>query len=409
MSAKSIFLGVFLILLTLFSVNHLLGLGTVNAISVKSLTVPNDYSTIQQAINNANNGDTIIVKRGIYYGALEINKSVSLIGEDACATVINGQSETQYLFPSGTSTVSIYAPNVWLSGFNITDCDVAIYIGSSGAHVTGTDIDHNMAGFSGGGSNIIISENNITDNLRGINLSCLDSVISNNLFCNNLYALSVSSSENVSVCYNRIINNSCGLSLGSVSNTCVFNNSFVKNLDVSNYLGTTHISSDGCGIYLDSNCNKTLIRYNNIWGNSRGVSLNDIHLIHGSQGSDNLLFDNNLFDNKQNAYLTDFGELSHVFSWDNGTVGNYWGDYREKYPNATQEDTLCIWNTPYNINNDNTDQYPLVLPINITIESPSANDISDSSPIPLTIGIVVISAIILFITLAVIRRSKKNA
>lgn len=117
-----------------------------------------------------------------------------------------------------------------------------------------------------------------------------------------------------------------------------------------------------------------------------------------------------MFDNKQNANLTDFGGLSQSFSWDNGTVGNYWGDYRENYPNATQEDTLGIWNTPYTINNNNTDQYPLMQPVNITIESPPTIGISDSSQLtPLTIGIVAIFAVILSIAIALIIRRKNKA
>jgi hypothetical protein len=32
-----------------------------------TITVPDDYSTIQGAINNAVNGDTILVKAGIYH------------------------------------------------------------------------------------------------------------------------------------------------------------------------------------------------------------------------------------------------------------------------------------------------------------------------------------------------------
>lgn len=38
---------------------------TVKAAS-KTITVPNDYSTISEAIGNATNGDTIIVKNGVY-------------------------------------------------------------------------------------------------------------------------------------------------------------------------------------------------------------------------------------------------------------------------------------------------------------------------------------------------------
>jgi hypothetical protein len=48
--------------------------------------------------------------------------------------------------------------------------------------------------------------------------------------------------------------------------------------------------------------------------------------------------------------------------WDNGypSGGNYWSDYKEKYPNATELDESGIWSTPYVIDENNTDNYPLI-------------------------------------------------
>ena len=48
----------------------------------KTITVPSDFSSIQEAINAADVGDTIFVKRGTYVENPVVNKSVSLIGED---------------------------------------------------------------------------------------------------------------------------------------------------------------------------------------------------------------------------------------------------------------------------------------------------------------------------------------
>ncbi|MEX2683625.1 MAG: nitrous oxide reductase family maturation protein NosD [Candidatus Sigynarchaeota archaeon] len=48
--------------------------------------------------------------------------------------------------------------------------------------------------------------------------------------------------------------------------------------------------------------------------------------------------------------------------WDVGGIGNYWGDYRERYPAATQSGN--VWNTPYAINETtyaaDHDYFPLV-------------------------------------------------
>src|SRR3972149_10811666 len=95
----------------------------------RTITVPDDYSTIQDAINAANEGDTIFVKKGTYEEkTLEINKALSLTGEDANNTRINlhppwiptggytmnGQPEYGYDNP-----IKIQANDVKLSGFTI--------------------------------------------------------------------------------------------------------------------------------------------------------------------------------------------------------------------------------------------------------------------------------------------------
>jgi len=47
--------------------------------------------------------------------------------------------------------------------------------------------------------------------------------------------------------------------------------------------------------------------------------------------------------------------------WDDGaSKGNYWSDYEERYPNATEIDGSGIWNTQYIIDTNNQDNYPLV-------------------------------------------------
>ena len=65
-----------------------------------------------------------------------------------------------------------------------------------------------------------------------------------------------------------------------------------------------------------------------------------------------------------NSFINNTEKNAHdylVNNWDNGTVGNYWSDYQDKYPSANQENG--IWDTPYSIDGgDNFDRYPLVNP-----------------------------------------------
>ena len=42
--------------------------------------------------------------------------------------------------------------------------------------------------------------------------------------------------------------------------------------------------------------------------------------------------------------------------------GNYWSNYEEMYPDATERDNSRIWDTPYIIDENNRDRYPLMSP-----------------------------------------------
>ena len=68
--------------------------GTVKAQS-KTIVVPDDYSTIKDAIFYANHGDTVYIKKGTYQESnLIVDKAISIIGEDRESTIIIGQANS---------------------------------------------------------------------------------------------------------------------------------------------------------------------------------------------------------------------------------------------------------------------------------------------------------------------------
>ncbi len=90
---------------------------------------------------------------------------------------------------------------------------------------------------------------------------------------------------------------------------------------------------------------------------------NDEFHTNATGSSNNLIYDNSFTSN---------GNLTKIFgissnSWDNGTVGNYWGDYLTKYPNAVDVDSSSIGNTSYIIDGNNVDHYPLLSQADIII------------------------------------------
>ena len=70
-----------------------------------------NYSYIQDAINDSENGTIIYVYNGVYYENLLINKSINMTGEDKYHTIINGKE-------FGT-VITLIANNVSVNGFTI--------------------------------------------------------------------------------------------------------------------------------------------------------------------------------------------------------------------------------------------------------------------------------------------------
>ena len=56
----------------------------------KNINVPGDYSKIADALGNADAGDTIWVKRGVYNENITLIMGVVLKGEDPLTTIIDG-------------------------------------------------------------------------------------------------------------------------------------------------------------------------------------------------------------------------------------------------------------------------------------------------------------------------------
>ena len=76
-----------------------------------------NYTSIQDAIDNASNGDTVFVYKGSYYENLRIDKNINLLGEDMIKTVIDGGE--------GDATIKLGA-YVNLSNFTIQNSEVGI-------------------------------------------------------------------------------------------------------------------------------------------------------------------------------------------------------------------------------------------------------------------------------------------
>jgi len=66
---------------------------------------PNNYTKIQDAINNASDGDTVFVFSGTYYENVVVNKIVNLIGEDKNNTIIEGSGSGDVVYVSADDMI----------------------------------------------------------------------------------------------------------------------------------------------------------------------------------------------------------------------------------------------------------------------------------------------------------------
>ena len=189
-----------------------------------------DFTVIQEAVDNATDGDTIFVCSGIYYEHIIIfNKTLSLIGENRDQTIIDGNE-------TGT-VISISAANN-LSIKNLTMCrsDMSDGAGSgiSLSQSNGNDIRYNTITNNTNGISLqsssgnTISDNIVTHNNHGIIPTVSDNnvVSSNNVFSNRFEGMFFSFSYNNMVLENTMTNNSWGIFLFASGNNTIYHNNF---------------------------------------------------------------------------------------------------------------------------------------------------------------------------------------
>jgi parallel beta-helix repeat protein len=220
-----------------------------------------------------------------------------------------------------------------------------------------------------GSLNNTISGNNITNNQRGLwAVGALGNNISGNeITTNNEYGIRLEHSSENSVSGNNITADS-------------YYGILVDNLSANNSISENKITGNAYGISLDSSSDNS-ISGNNITNNGRGISLSysprnnitennvasneyGIMLIGYSPDYTNRIYHNNFINNTNQAQVT----AGYENVWDDGypSGGNYWSDYTGvdlfsgPYQNVTGGDG--IGDTPYIIDENNTDRYPLMYP-----------------------------------------------
>jgi parallel beta-helix repeat protein len=434
---------------------------------------PGNHTNIQDAIDNASDGDTVFVFEGVYFGHILLSKSINLVGEDKNTTFIIGFV---------AFTISIISDFVNVSGFTIENGERTgegirvdssynniinniIYTPNDNIRISreyntikGNNITCDSIILSGDRN--IIFDNTIINNFHGIYLtnSC-NNIISNNSFfksglfisegtnCNNIVTNNTMNGKPLVYIFNesdllldfdtgqiilvncteitvqnqKIQNTTAGIILWR-SNSCLIINNIISdniygiyingwgnniNYNIissniyegihlfgdSNNISNNIITNNNNGIYLYFSDNNHFFNNRIMTNNYYGLLLdygsnfnnfinntfsNDYEAIRISSDSnsiidntitysgcgihmletsnDNIINHNNFINNTQNAI--DEG----INIWDDGKYGNFYSDYKERYPDAKNKLLKpWIWNIPYKIaGGDNEDTCPLI-------------------------------------------------
>ena len=244
-----------------------------------------------------------------------------------------------------------YRNNVTFKNVEVTNFWYGIYLNSS--------------------SNNVLSGNNASPNAYGIYLySSSNNIISGNNITYGCIYLGLSS--NNTVFENNITNNmgkfGGGIWLDASSNNIISGNNITNNYDTfgiyfkessNNTVSGNNITNNYSGIGLEDSSNNTVFE-NNIANNDYGIEL--------YYSSNNTIYHNNFVDNWFYAPRAQVYSYESTNVWDDGypSGGNYWSDYTDvdvkSGPNQDQPSSDGIGDTPYVIDENNTDNYPLMHP-----------------------------------------------
>jgi parallel beta-helix repeat protein len=221
--------------------------------NARTIVVPDHFNKIQDAINNASDGDAILVKTNIYHERVVVNKSVYLLGEDKRDTIIDG---------GGGDVITIVTSKAVVSGFTIqnpgwTYLKMGIRVSKANNGVICNNIiKGNFVGVKLGDEfqetfGNVVRGNNITQNRYGVFLAhSKHSIVDGNIISDSGWnGVEIDWGEGNIVCGNTICNSvAYGLEIAFQTPSyynIIFHNNFVNNAEGCTSSGYENSWDDG--------------------------------------------------------------------------------------------------------------------------------------------------------------------
>jgi hypothetical protein len=353
-------------------------------VTFPEITISSDGS-IQSSLSPSpiiNEGNMYIINENISGYGIDIQRSnIVLLGEGNTL-----QATAEYNTNSG---ITIEANGVTVENVSIVRFAVGVDAKGSSNKVTGCNITAGGNGVNVGGQANLITENNISNCAgNGIELT--------------------NSANNVT--YNTI---NCPVMVDKRSNSNVISGNLLVSttFDImmygnNNVVVSNTITGGSLGVIFYDPANANIVTKNDIVNNYEGIGLNK---------QANSFYLNNFINNTYNVRLHFFGDPYAPYSmnvFDNGSVGNYWSDYTTKYPNAKETGNTGIYNIPYVIDGNITDNYPLTTSYTVGNTGAQISTQSSSNPTPTPavpeFSWLAILPLLLLFSIAVLFRHRKD-
>jgi parallel beta-helix repeat protein len=320
--------------------------------------------------------------------AIEVQKDNIII--DGSDYTLQGPGTQRSLNDALTGSIGIVISNgnnVTVENFLITNALVGIDLENS---ANSQLIQNSITTYSyENGIDVFNSSNNAISNNNIVSYANLDGCQNN--------GLDLSNSFNITVSKNNVVGSWVGISLGETNSSVVSGNSVTQSCtgiglfgsDVNQVFGNKVFGTieaishgdypdSGTGITLYSKADNNQVYENELTNNGYGLNV-----WFGS--SNNTIYDNN-FENNSLGQVNLLLESGVSNFWDNGTIGNYWSDYRGQ--------------GTYVIDQNNVDYHPLTHPTLLSTILPIA--------IIAIVAVVIVAAVVFLMFQKRLKTKTKN-